>query len=122
MRFLAELAAAAAPGPAGRAGPWCSRRRGAEFGGCYLRGHAPGDPADAKFAKEFFKKVESSQGFVAWTDEAFAEDASYRSMARMGYAALGLIARGVGARGVCRLLAVQIVRAGSVSDGVISRR
>ena len=48
-----------------------------------------------KFAKEFFKKVESSQGYVAWTDAAYSEDAGYRSMTRMGYLALALIALGV---------------------------
>jgi hypothetical protein len=66
-----------------------------EFGGCYLAVSLPGDAADVKFAREFFKKVESSQGYVAWTDEAYAEDAAYRSGARMGYLALGLIALGV---------------------------
>ena len=39
--------------------------------------------------------MESSQGYVAWTDEAYAEDAGYRSMTRMGYLALGLIALAV---------------------------
>jgi hypothetical protein len=66
-----------------------------EFGGCYLAVTLPGDASDAKFAREFFKKVESSQGFVAWTDAAYAEDANYRSMTRMGYLALGIIALGV---------------------------
>jgi len=66
-----------------------------EFGGCYLAVTLPGDATDAKFAKEFFKKVESSQGFVAWTGEAYAEDASYCSMTRMGYIALAVIALGV---------------------------
>lgn len=66
-----------------------------EFGGCYLAVTLPGDASDAKFAREFFKKVESSQGFVAWTDAAYAEDANYRSMTRMGYLALGVIALGV---------------------------
>jgi hypothetical protein len=62
-----------------------------EFGGCYLAVTLPGYITDAKFAKEFFKKVESSQGYVAWTDAAYAEDASYRSMTKMGYLALGVI-------------------------------
>jgi len=63
-----------------------------EFGGCYLAVMLPGDNTDPKFATEFFKKVESSQGFVAWTEAAYAEDSGYRSMARMGYLALGVIA------------------------------
>ena len=66
-----------------------------EFGGCYLAVALPGDNTDVKFAREFFKKVESSQGFVAWTEEAYAEDTSYRSMTRLGYLALGLITLGV---------------------------
>jgi len=66
-----------------------------EFGGCYLAVTLPGDPNDAKFAKEFFKKVESSQAYVAWTDAAYAEDANYRAMTRMGYVLLGLIALGL---------------------------
>jgi hypothetical protein len=66
-----------------------------EFGGCYLAVSLPGEAADVKFAREFFKKVESSQGFVAWTDAAYAEDAGYRSMTRLGYLALTLIALGV---------------------------
>ena len=65
------------------------------FGGCYLAVSLPGEAADVKFAREFFKKVESSQGYVAWTDAAYAEDASYRSMTRMGYLALAAIALGV---------------------------
>jgi hypothetical protein len=66
-----------------------------EFGGCYLAVSMPGESAEVKFAREFFKKVESSQGYVAWTDAAYAEDASYRSMTRMGYLALAAIALGV---------------------------
>lgn len=62
------------------------------FGGCYLA-VAGGD--DVKFAKEFFKKVEHSQAAVAWTDDAYAEDANYRSSARLGYAVLGLLILGV---------------------------
>ncbi len=66
-----------------------------EFGGCYLAVSLPSDPNNAKFAREFFKKVESSQGYVAWTDEAYAEDASYRAKTRLGYLVLGLISLGI---------------------------
>src|SRR5439155_3184277 len=66
-----------------------------EFGGCYLTVFLQGEPTDAKFAKEFFKKVESSQGFVAWTDEAIAEDAAYRRSTVLGHAALGVVLLGV---------------------------
>jgi IcmF-related N-terminal domain len=69
------------------------------FGGCYLAVATPSDPNDAKFAKEFFKKVESSQAAVAWTEDAYAHDAGYRSMARTGYAMLGLIFLGIVALG-----------------------
>jgi hypothetical protein len=58
------------------------------FGGTYLTVVLDADPNEAKFAKEFFRKVESSQGYVAWTDEAFAEDASYRRATLLGHLAL----------------------------------
>ena len=35
--------------------------------------------------------MESSQGYVAWTDAAYAEDAGYRSMTRMGHLALAIV-------------------------------
>lgn len=65
------------------------------FGGCYLTVFLQGEPTDAKFAREFFKKVESSQGSVFWTDEAFAEDAAYRRAAAVGHVVLGAILLGV---------------------------
>jgi hypothetical protein len=109
VRFLIELRRRAP-----RIGRLVGRALGSdrsvpEFGGCYLAVTLPGDQSDAKFAKEFFKKVESSQGYVAWTDAAYAEDASYRSMARMGYLALGLIALGVTA------LAAYVIYAQSIA-------
>jgi hypothetical protein len=65
------------------------------FGGCYLAVTLPADPNDVKFAKEFFRKVESSQGYVAWTDEAYAEDAAYRATTRLGYTFLAFLFLGV---------------------------
>ncbi|HEV3384899.1 MAG TPA: type VI secretion protein IcmF/TssM N-terminal domain-containing protein [Gemmata sp.] len=65
------------------------------FGGCYLAVTLPADPNDVKFAKEFFKKVESSQGYVSWTEEAYADDASYRSATRLGYTFLVFLFLGV---------------------------
>jgi hypothetical protein len=65
------------------------------FGGCYLTVFLQGEPTDAKFAREFFKKVESAQGSVAWTDDGFAEDAGYRRAAVMGHVALAAIFLGV---------------------------
>jgi hypothetical protein len=64
------------------------------IGGCYLTAPEPGG-SEALFAQEFFKKVESTQGFVAWTDEAYALDAGYRSSTKTGYMALGVIAAAV---------------------------
>jgi hypothetical protein len=95
VRFLAEVR---------RRGPHLARlvsravARGdqtPEFGGCYLSVVAQADPHEARFTREFFRKVESTQGYVAWTDAAFADDAGYRSMTRLGYAALGLVLTGV---------------------------
>src|SRR5262245_3571953 len=40
------------------------------FGGIYLTANAPQVHPGPLFAEEFFKKVLSSQGFVAWTDAA----------------------------------------------------
>jgi hypothetical protein len=65
------------------------------YGGCYLTATESQGSSEPLFAQEFFKKVESTQGFVAWTDEAFALDSSYRSMTKTGYVALGVIAAAV---------------------------
>jgi hypothetical protein len=69
------------------------------FGGCYLTASAPQISASPLFAEEFFKKVESTQGSVAWTDEAFRQDAHYRSMTKMGYLALTVLVGAVLALG-----------------------
>jgi hypothetical protein len=70
------------------------------YGGCYLTAVESQGSSEPLFAQEFFKKVESTQGFVAWTDEAFGLDASYRSMTKTGYLALGVIAAAVAALAV----------------------
>jgi hypothetical protein len=69
------------------------------FGGVYLT-VVPPNGGDALFAKEFFRKLESAQGFVAWTDEAYAVDAQYRRLALGGYVALAGIVAAVIALGV----------------------
>lgn len=69
------------------------------IGGCYLTTPEPGGQ-EPLFAQEFFKKVESTQGFVAWTDEAYALDAGYRRATKTGYFTLALIAAAVIALGV----------------------
>ena len=96
LRFLAEVR---------RRGPHLARLvsravqpeggRVPVFGGTYLSVVLDADPNEAKFAREFFKKVETSQGYVAWTDEAFAEDASYRRMTTLGHIALAALLAGV---------------------------
>jgi IcmF-related N-terminal domain len=63
---------------AGDAGP-------VRFGGIYLTANAPEVGPGPLFADEFFKKVLGSQGFVAWTDAAFEDDARYRQLTKMGY-------------------------------------
>ena len=68
------------------------------FGGVYLTVVPPN--GDALFAKEFFRKLESAQGFVAWTDEAYAIDAQYRRLALAGYATLAVILAAVIGLGV----------------------
>src|SRR5262249_50642831 len=70
------------------------------YGGCYLTATESQGSSEPLFAQEFFKKVESTQGFVAWTDDAFALDAGYRSMTKTGYVALGVIAAAVAALAV----------------------
>jgi hypothetical protein len=60
------------------------------FGGCYLTANAPelGGPL---FVDEFFKKVHGTQGYVAWTDAAFADEARCKRLTKIGYAALGVL-------------------------------
>jgi len=65
------------------------------FGGTYFTVALPSDPTEAKFAREFFRKVESAQAAVAWTPDAYAEDAGYWSATRHGYLALGLVASAI---------------------------
>lgn len=69
------------------------------FGGVYLT-VVPPNGGDALFAKEFFRKLESAQGFVAWTDEAYAVDAQYRRLVLGGYVTLAVIVAAVIALGV----------------------
>lgn len=65
------------------------------FAGCYLVVFPHANREEAKFAREFFKKVETSQGAVAWTDEALVEDAGYRSKTVTGHITLALLALAV---------------------------
>jgi hypothetical protein len=67
-------------------------KRTPTFGGCYLVVGSVKDPNEAHFARDFFKKVESCQAAVAWTDDAYATDATYRRWQVGGYvAAAGIV-------------------------------
>jgi|SRR5262245_13233260 len=61
------------------------------FGGVYLTASAPEIAGGPLFVDEFFRKVISSQPYVAWTDAAFADDAQYRRMTKLGYMFLGVV-------------------------------
>lgn len=100
VRFLTE---------SGRRGPALGRllsqavaggNRAPTFGGCYIVVGTVKEVAEAKFARDFFKKVEASQAAVAWTDEAYAVDAGYRRWATLGYVALAVILLAVAALAV----------------------
>lgn len=56
------------------------------FGGCYLAGTEVG--AERAFVPGFLKRLEETQGYVAWSAEAFDADAGYRGRTQLGYAAL----------------------------------
>jgi hypothetical protein len=58
------------------------------FGGCYVVAQSAGQPW---FTHDLFAKVEGSQDFVAWSDEAFAEDDDYRAWTWYGYAFLAFV-------------------------------
>src|SRR5262249_19534347 len=58
------------------------------FGGCYIAGMDTG--GERAFCPGFWKRLDETQGSVAWTDEAFAADARFRSRTQMGYVALGV--------------------------------
>ena len=68
------------------------------FGGCYVAGTDTG--GERAFCAGFWKRLEETQGSVAWTAEAFAADARYRSRTQMGYIALGAAAVIVAALGI----------------------
>ena len=67
------------------------------FGGCYLTATEHGGSSESLFLQDFFKKIESTQGWVAWTDAAFDLDAGYRSRTKKGYTVLVLAAAAVAA-------------------------
>ncbi len=67
------------------------------FGGCYTTAQYEGR---SLFLKDFFRKLDSTQSYVAWTEQAFAEDAWYGRAVRLGYLALGGVVLGVIGLGV----------------------
>ena len=80
------------------------------FGGVYFTVVLPEKPTEARFAKEFFAKVHETRGSVAWTPQAYAEEASYRRAVKVGSfiallvvtAIVGLAAYVVYAKGLLR--------------------
>ena len=58
------------------------------FGGCYLDDHHPKAASDKSMTTEFFRKMDQSQGAVAWTQKAFARDAESHQKAGRIYAGL----------------------------------
>ncbi len=83
---------------AGAVGKFAGRVAGGEaarFGGCYLTARLPEFGNAPLFVDEFFKKVTATQGAVAWTDAAYAEDAGYRAATRFGYTMLIVLVVGV---------------------------
>lgn len=81
-RLVGRLATAGADGPV-------------RFGGCYLTASTPELGGGPLFLDEFFKKAVQSQGFVEWTDAAFAEDAAYRRSTTLGYVLMVALIVGV---------------------------
>jgi hypothetical protein len=72
------------------------------FGGCYLAGTDTG--GERAFCPGFWKRLEETQGNVAWTAEAFSADHRYRSRTQMGYAALAVALALVAALGFWALV------------------
>jgi hypothetical protein len=58
------------------------------FGGCYLAGADGG--GERPFCPGFWKRLDETQGSVAWTGDAFAADARYRNRTQFGYIALAV--------------------------------
>jgi hypothetical protein len=67
------------------------------FGGCYLAGAV--EAGERPFCPGFWKRLDETQGSVAWTTEAFVADARYRGRTQFGYTALGVAVALVGALG-----------------------
>jgi len=85
---------------AGAVGKFAGRVAGGDatrFGGCYLTARLQEFGNAPLFVDEFFKKVTATQGAVAWTPAAYAEDSGYRAGTRFGYLALIVLIAGVSA-------------------------
>ncbi len=66
------------------------------LGGCYVVAQSGGAPW---FTNDLFSKVEGSQSYVSWTQQAFDEDADYKAWTWYGYVALLVVWLAVGALG-----------------------
>jgi len=65
------------------------------FAGCYVSAVLSNNLTEAKFTKPVFQKMSSTQGYVAWTEEALATEARYRFKTSVGYASLVIWVVGV---------------------------
>ena len=65
------------------------------FAGCYLTANLPEIGPGPLFVDDFFKKVGTTQGFVAWTDAAFVADARHRRLTKAGYVFIAVVVVGV---------------------------
>ena len=63
--------------------------------GCYLTANLPEIGPGPLFVDDFFKKVGTTQGFVAWTDAAFVADARHRRLTKAGYVFIAVVVVGV---------------------------
>jgi type VI protein secretion system component VasK len=64
------------------------------FGGCYL-GATGAEASQQAFVPGVFRRLTEAQNYVAWTDQARADDARYQRLANLGYgilAGLGVLA------------------------------
>lgn len=60
------------------------------FGGCYLAGTGRAE-TDQAFVRAVLTRLMDAQSSVSWTSQAIAEDARYRRLTVLGYAAMALL-------------------------------
>jgi type VI protein secretion system component VasK len=62
------------------------------YAGCYLAATGSDKAQEQAFVAGVFKRLLENQSFVAWTDQALAEDRKSHSQANLGYGLLGGLA------------------------------